>query len=262
MENNYKEEVQKIQKSETLYGVFGAGTKQPFITCDEESFNDQVWIFSQEEKAKEFSQERKDGNQDILLVVKFENGQLLQFFASLFTLGVNEVVFRDGEVIHKIPLEKIVLKPDYSKLPEEKRPLTNPQVQLTGLTFMQELHRQKPNNEKPKLHELEEEMAANLVRSTFLVAMEFEGEAPKPDSSNVKIPCVKNKDGKMFQPIFTDGNELNKFNSKGKFKASLVKFSDVQKIIGKNVEGIVVNPQSMNIVIMKDKIQGLLERFQ
>lgn len=261
MKNEFIIQVKKMQKLEHTYVVFGQGTKMPFITCDEESYNDQIWIFSTEEKAKEFAEKRKEENKDLLMVVKMENKQLLGFYSSLYLFGVNEIVFSEAEQVSKIPLEKLVVKPDYSKIPAEKQPLTNPQMQLTGLYFMQEVQRGIPNTEKPILRELEEEMAVNLVRSRFLLAVEVQGETRLPDGSNIRIPCVQNQDGKMFQPIFTDANELRKFNAEGKFQANLIEFANIDKVLGSNIEGIVINPQSMNIVILRSKIAGLLEQF-
>lgn len=261
MENKFLMQVKKMQKMKTTYVAFGQGTKMPFITCDKDTFNDQVWVFATEEKAKEVTQRFKDENQDFMMIVRIENNQLLGFYSSLHLLGVNEVVFVEEEQMSKVPLDKLVMQPDYSKLPEEKRPVVNPQMQLTGLYFMQEVYRSRPSNEKPELRELEEEMVVNLVRSRFLMALDIQGEKRMPDGSNVKIPCVKNKEGKTFQPIFTDHNELRKFNTAGKFQANIVEFANIEKVLGQGVEGIVINPQSMNIVISKDKISGLLHRF-
>lgn len=261
MENKFLMQVKKMQKMKTTYVAFGQGTKMPFITCDKDTFNDQIWVFATEEKAKEVTQRFKDENQDFMMIVRIENDQLLGFYSSLHLLGVNEVVFVEEEQMSKVPLDKLVVQPDYSKLSEEKRPIVNPQMQLTGLYFMQEVYRSKPSNEKPELRELEEEMVVNLVRSKFLMALDMQGEKRMPDGSNVKIPCVKNKEGKTFQPIFTDHNELRKFNTGGKFQANVVEFANIEKVLGQGVEGIVINPQSMNIVISKEKIPGLLQRF-
>lgn len=261
MENEFAIPIKKMQHLEKTYVIFGQATKMPFITCDEESFNDQIWVFTTEEKAKAYAEKRRDENKDLLMVVNLENKQLLGFYSSLYLLGVNEIVFNEEEQKTHIPIEKLVMQQDFSKLPEEKRPLTNAQMQLTGLYFMQEVHRAIPNNEKPNLRELEEEMAVNLVRSRFLIAVDVDGDQALPDGTNVRIPCVQNQDGKMFQPIFTDSSELQKFNKEGKFKANMVNFANIEKILGSNIEGVVLNPQGMNIVILRNKISGLLERF-
>ena len=83
-----------------------------------------------------------------------------------------------------------------------------------------------------------------------------------PDGSNIRIPCVKNKEGQMFQPIFTDGQELIKFDREKKLRASAIAFTDIQKAMGKEVKGIVINPMSLNIILMADKIPALIERFK
>lgn len=261
MDNNFQIQVKKMQKLEHTYAAFTQGTRMPFITCDEETFDDQIWIFTTEEKAKEFAEKRRDEQKDLLMVVCLENKQLLGFYSSLYLLGVNEIVFVEEAQSTRIPLEKVVKAPDYSSVPKEKRPLMNPQMQLTGLYFMQELLRAVPNNEKPKLPELEEEMVVNLIRSKFFMPIEVTGDQVLPDGSNVKIPCVKNKEEKMFQPIFTDYNEFQKFNREGKFKANIIEFVNIEKVLGKNIEGIVVNPQGMNTVIAKGMIPNLLNRF-
>lgn len=261
MENKFPIQIKKMQKMETTYIAFGQGTKMPFITCDEETFNDQVWVFSTEKKAKEITQKFKDENQDFMMIVRMKNAQLLGFYSSLYLLGVNEIVFVEEEQTTKMPLDKVVVPPDYSKLPKEKQPVVNPQLQLTGLYFMQEIYRNKPNNEKPELRNLEEEMAVNLVRSRLLMALEVQEKGEVPSGSNIKIPCVKNKEGKMFQPFFTDHNELKKFHIENRFQVNMFDFVNVEKMLGAGVDGIVINPQSMNIVISKDTIPGLLQRF-
>ena len=133
-------------------------------------------------------------------------------------------------------------------------------MQLSGIHFMQEMHRRDRNAQA--LHEYEEEMAVNIVRSKFLVPHELDGDAPLPDGSNIRIPCVKNKEGQMFQPIFTDGQELVKFDREKKLRASIIPFENIQKFMGKEVKGIVINPTSLNIILMADKIPALIEQFK
>ena len=48
--------IKKLQNMEEMYAVYSAVTKMPFATCDEETFNDQVWVFADKEKVQEFSQ--------------------------------------------------------------------------------------------------------------------------------------------------------------------------------------------------------------
>lgn len=249
----------RIPQLEQIFVVFGAGTRLPFATCDEEDFTDQIWAFVEEEKAKHYVDVRRENFQDALAVVKVPKDQMLAFFSSLFAYGIDIVMFQEEERLTKLPLTKLVKQPDLSKIPEARRPLINPQMQLSGMRFMQEMHRRQRNAQT--LQEYEEEMAANIVRSRFLIPHEIEGDAPLPDGSNIKIPCVKDKEDRMFQPIFTDGAELIKFDKEKKLRASVIAFTDIQKVMGSAVKGIVINPMSLNIILMADKIPALIERF-
>lgn len=259
-ENTFIEQAMRIPQLEQLYVAFSAGTRLPFVTCDEEDFTDQIWTFVEEDKVKHYVDVRRENFQDILAVVKVPKDQMLPFFSSLFAYGIDVIMFQEEERLTRIPLDKLVKHPDLSQIPEEKRPLLNPQMQLSGIHFMQEMHRGE--RDARALREYEEEMAANIVRSRFLVPHELEGDAPLPDGSNIRIPCVKNKEGQMFQPIFTDGQELMRFDREKKLRASVIPFQSIQRFMGKEVKGIVINPTSLNIILLADKIPALIERFK
>lgn len=259
-ENTFIEQAKRISQMELLHVIFSAGTRLPFVTCDEEDFTDQIWTFVEEEKAKHYVDVRRENYQDVLVVVKVSKEQMLPFFSSLFAYGIDIIMFQEEERLTRLPLDKLVRRPDLAQIPEEKRPFLNPQMQLSGIHFMQEMHRRERNAQA--LHEYEEEMAANIVRSRFLVPHELEGDVPLQDGSNIRIPCVKNKEGQMFQPIFTDIQELAKFDREKKFRASAIVFEDIQKAMSKEVKGIVINPMSLNIILLADKIPALIERFK
>lgn len=65
---------------------------------------------------------------------------------------------------------------------------------------MQELRRPVKPEEHKNIRELEEELIANLRKSEFLVAMDRSEEDP----AKVNIPYLKNKEGKILQPVFSD----------------------------------------------------------
>lgn len=259
-ENTFVEQARRIPQLEHLFVIFSVGTKLPFVTCDEEDFTDQIWTFVEEEKAKHYVNVRRENYQDILAIVKVEGDKMLQFFSGLFYYGIDTIMFQEEERLTGIPLDKLVRRPDFSKIPEEKRPLFNPQMQLSGIHFMQEMNRRERNARA--LREYEEEMAVNIVRSHFLMPHELEGDTPLPDGSNIRIPCVTNKEGQMFQPIFTDFQELARFDREKKFRVIMVEFKKIQQAIGREVKGIVINPMGLNIILLADKIPALIERFE
>ena len=180
MDNVKKELIQKIQTREEVFALFSRATRQPFVICDAESFNDQVWIFENQEDLEKAAQPIA-AEKNAVAGIKVENKSFLNFYTTLYTLGVNSVVYHEKDKTTELELEEIVKKPDFSVLPEEKRPLLNPQLQLSAIYFMQEFRRDVEMEEKKSLPELEEEVAANVVKSKFLLAVEKKGEEEKND---------------------------------------------------------------------------------
>ena len=256
--------IRSIQKKEEIIVAYCAYTNMPLVVCDPETYNDQVWIFDKEEQLQKFAKSYTE-RKILLKGIKFPKDKMLEFFSMLFTIGVNELVFAGENGEEKLELEDLVRRPDFSKLPKEQQPLQNPELQLTGLYFMQEASRPVPNEQKESLKDLEEELSANLVKSRYVVPIELL-EGPESDTEKLKnrkyrLPILKNKNGDVVQPIFTDITELNKFNKENKFKALVMPFDNLAKIVVKDSKGFLLNPMGFHIAMPKELLEGLKKRF-
>lgn len=254
-----------IQRKKEFIVAYCGYTNMPLVQCDPDSFNDQVWIFDTEELLQEFAKpftERKI----LLRGIKYLNKDFLGFFSLLYTIGVNELVFVSQAGRQLLELDELVKKPDYSKLPPEKQPILNPGLQLTGLYFMQEASRPVPIEEKSGLQEMEEELAANLVKSRYILPVELlpgpESDSDKLKNHKYRIPILKNKNDEILQPLFTDMPELAKFNKENKFKALVVPFGHLSKLLVKDSKGFVLNPAGFHIAMPKELVNGLAKRFR
>lgn len=257
--------VRSIQKKNEMIVAYCAYTNMPFVVCDQESYNDQVWIFDTEALLQEFAKPYTE-KKVLLRGVKYPNKAFLGFFSNLYTMGVNELVFVTEGGKETIELSDLVRKPDVSKLPKEKQPLLNPELQLTGLYFMQEAARPVDMEEKTQLPELEEELAANLVKAKYLIPIEMM-EGPESDMEKLKnkkyrLPILKNKNDEIMQPIFTDPVELGKFNKENKFKALTMPFDNLSKLLVPNSKGFMLNPAGFHIAMPKELLEGLTKRFE
>ncbi|MDD2958321.1 MAG: SseB family protein [Lachnospiraceae bacterium] len=257
--------IKKVQQRETMLVSYCAFTGMPLIVCDPESFNDQVWIFESEALLQEFAKKYTE-RKVLLRGVQYKNEQFLQFFSSLFTMGVNELVFVDEGATTTIELSDLVKQPDYSKLKPAERPILNPQLQLTGLYFMQEASRPVPNEEKENIKELEEELAANMVKSKYIVGIELnegsESDTEKLKTKQYKLPILKNKNEEILQPIFSDALEFQKFNKAKKLKAIAVPYAELSKLLVKDAKGFMLNPGGYHIMMPRELLLGLQKRFQ
>lgn len=253
-----------IQKKNSMIVAYCAFTNMPLVVCDPESYNDQVFLFDTESQLQEFAKSYTE-KKLLLKGIKYENKNFLAFFSMLFNIGVNELVFTSEGGRQSLELTELVRRPDFSRLPKEKQPISNPELQLTGLYFMQEAARPVPNEEKTQLADLEEELSANLLKARYILPIELldgpESDTEKLKNKKYRLPILKNKNGDILQPLFTDPMELGKFNKNNKFKALAIPFGNLSKLLIKDSKGFLLNPAGFHIVMPKPLLDGLQDRF-
>ena len=257
--------VKQLQKKESILVAFCAYTNMPFVECDSDTFDDQVWVFENETLLQNFAKPYTE-EKLVLQGRKILNKDLLSFFSSLYFIGVNQVVYQNetSAPVH-MELSELVSPPDYSKLKPENRPLMNPGLQLTGLYFMQEATRPVPNEQKPELRDLEEEFSSNIVRSKFLLPIVLQNGpgtvTEKLRQKKYQTPAVKTKDGTMYQPIMSDQTELQKFAQGRQMLALTIPFNALGKGLPSNAKGYMLNPAGYHAVLTREVLAALPKRF-
>ncbi|HIZ23122.1 MAG TPA: SseB family protein [Candidatus Blautia faecigallinarum] len=244
--------VKELQNREFVFVAYSQVTRLPYVTCDEETFNDQAWVFSTEEGIKEYGKKRLE-DKVLLMGMRYEKKDYPRFYGTLYAIGVNTVIWVDGEEQCEVDLENIA-KQDLSKLPPEKRPLLNPALQLSGIYFMQELRRPVKNEERRNMRELEEEFVADLRKSEFLMVMEVSKDDPK----KINIPFLKDKKDQILQPVFSDVMELEKFTKGKKMRVAKLPFAKLPEVMLENAAAYVVNPMGFNLVLNKDQVKKII----
>ncbi len=256
--------IRSIQKKKSLIAAYCGFTNMPLVVCDPETFNDQVFLFDTEAQLKEFAKPYID-KKIAIRGMKYDNKGFLPFFSMLFQIGVNELVFVSSRGRDAIELTQLVKRPDFSKIPKEQQPVMNPELQLTGLYFMQQAARPVPPEEKEDLPDLEEELSANLVRARYIVPVELmegpESDAKKLQERKYRIPVVKNKNGDLWQPVFTDPFEMAKFNRDKKLRALAFPYDALTKSLAPESKGFIVNPNGFHIFLSRELMQGIADRF-
>ena len=245
--------VKELQNRDMVFVAYSQATKLPYVTCDEESFNDQAWIFSTEEGIKAFGKKLLD-DKILLMGMRFEKKDYPRFYGTLYAIGVNSVIWVDGEEQVEVDLPDIAKQADMSQLEPAKRPLLNPTLQLSGIYFMQELRRPVPQEEHKGLRDLEEELLANIKKSEYLIAMDVDPNDPK----KINIPFLKNKNEEILQPVFTDVMELEKFVKGKKLRIVKVPFDKLPGLMMEQAKAFVVNPMGFNLLLNKEQITKIL----
>ncbi len=246
MSEEKKELLTRLSRADSLfYILISACTREPYVQCDEETYDDEVLLFFDEEAAKGKTKEL--AVQKIPTVpAKMTSRQMLLFFTSLFTMGVNAIRIHGTAGEDCIQVNEIVKKRDRKEMPDGSVWVENPQLHLTAVYFAQELRRPASEDRKAHLLELQEEMAADFKRGRFIFALQKEGKG---------TPMLKMKNGEKYQPIFTDILEFKKFCKDDAFRPVVVDANQLPKVLDKEAKGVVLNIQGVNLPLTVSRQQ-------
>ena len=226
-----------------LYVIMSGATRLPFVFCDEETFDDEIFLYYRADDAKEKAKELQ-GKRYASAVVKLEDKQLLAFYTSLYTMGVNCLAVNSGtDTEISIQLSDLVIRRKPEELPEGKRPVENPALHLTAIYFMQEMRRQAEPQSTEELNKLQEELLAHYGKGTFVAAVREDGQ----------VPILKQKDGSIYQPLFTDMLEFQKFARGEKMKMAVIPAAKIPEILVGEAKGVVINPFGVNVQLQVAK---------
>lgn len=242
-----KQTIVKIQKAEAIYAIMSLCTKMPYVECDGETYDDQIFVYFEEEDAKKAAQKLIEKKIPVQ-VLKLMNKVVLSFFVNLFPMGVNCVVVNRGaEGAVAIQLQEMIRCPNNDNLPDGKFRVENPELHLTALYFTQELKRIPGQQPGEELKALNEEMISHFQKGKYIIAVR------ELDNG---IPILKQPNGDLFHPIFTDAQEFQKFcslNKNEKFKTGLVEAKNLIKMVAPNAKGVALNPMGVNVQLQMKK---------
>ncbi len=247
MENNESMEQQTIikglQEAAQLYIFLSGCTRGPYVQCDPETMDDETMVFMDLEDAKKegdlFLQDKIPIN-----IAKLEKKQMLGFYTSLYTMGINAILVVKGDRKRRIQLKDFVKRKKMDG--EEGEWIENPALHLTSLYYMQEIRRNPGQGITEKIKELQEEIEINLKRGGYLLAVEKDGE---------EIPLMKGMNGDAFQPIFTDFLEFHKFNRENKLRPVVVLAENFPQVFSTKAKGIVLNPMGVNMPLSLRRVE-------
>ena len=137
-------------------------------------------------------------------------------------------------------LDELITRPKDEELPEGKIRVENPELVLTAAYFMQQMRKPDKPEMTDELKELNEEMLAHYQEGRYIVTVQ----------EDKGIPILKQKDGKVYQPIFTDVQEVKKFQNLNKgvaLKTAVVEGSKIPEILSPEAFGVAVNPFGVNL---------------
>ena len=74
----------------------------------------------------------------------------------------------------------------------------------------------------------------------------------------MNIPYLKDKEGKILQPVFSDVLEFEKFAKGKRLRIAKVPFDKLPNVLIEQAEALVVNPLGFNLVLNRDQLKKII----
>ena len=177
-----------------VYALISGYTKEPYVECDGETYDDKVFVYLSEDAAKARVAELKEEKIPVG-VAKILSNHMLLFFTNLYTMGVNALEIHYDDKMDLLQIDEFAKRRENPQVEEGKQWIENPQLHLTALYFAQEVRRPKELQDAKRMAQLQEEMSADFMKSKFIFALQQDGKG---------TPLVKLNTGDKYQLVFTD----------------------------------------------------------
>lgn len=108
--------------------------------------------------------------------------------------------------------------------------------------------------------ESEKDFIKNISSGNYLIPVKFEGQVKEgimSEESEISFLTIKDIEGKKFSPIFTDWDELKKWNKEHEQVVVMPYKQAIDTLLDVNFElyGLSINPYSQNIVLTPEKVE-------
>ena len=238
-ETTGKQEIMyRLKNAGELYVLLSMCTGEPYVVCDQETYDDEIIVFFDGQAAIKESKEQTEAGIPVR-PMKLENRQFLMFYTSLYTLGVNALLVKDGGRDCLIQLQDFVKRNNQQGQESgEKIWVENPSLHLTMLYYMQELRRKPGQENLPQIKEWQDEISNYFSKGSFIAAVQKEGNG---------IPVVKLNDKEVYQAIFTDIMEFQKFNKENQLRPIVVTADKIPQILVAEATGVLLNPMGVRM---------------
>ncbi|WP_158588638.1 SseB family protein [Butyrivibrio sp. X503] len=257
----YNEVLNRIRNAETLFVLYDAGTRYPFIDGGFVNV-----YFEKDLASKAAALYMKQFRKIVVNEVKNISDASLGkgFFDYLYYIGIENLIIDNGAYKAKFKRNEIVMAVGDWKGNTGNEPV-NPALNFTMLDFITELSWPVNYEQKSEVLKAKEaRMVACIKKGNFIVPMQHEGDVEvledgrmKPGKdTKFKFPVIKTKEGKEYLPIFTDGLEFSKKLNGSGWNAAVFKYADVIKF-AKDKDGIRINPDGQGIVIPKERMEAI-----
>lgn len=233
-QENYRAIVEEIQTADVVWSAFSPITKGHFIdyvqgvAC--------AFIFSEKVFCENFCRHMQK-SQMTVGVAECKKESRLAMLTDYHRSGIEGILVDNGQSHILIEMKDVINAPDFSKMPENDRPVINPSLVSSANRFFQGMEN------KSITPDMELNLLTDTLRAKYLVPVEGE-----PQNGQVTVPALERNDGTKVVPFFTDIDEIRKFEQSKQFKIIVGGFDQIESFC-KSGETVVINPFGFNFVV-------------
>lgn len=253
--------VQKLPSLEKFYVLFSHLTRVPYMVYNEETCEDDSYLFTTEEAATAKAKLLTESGEQPCIAMCVENKDFLNILSSFFAYGITALDFttEDGRVY--IKLRDIIKRPDVSQIPENQRPLENAALQSSIIYYMQHLRKKDPSIDLQKRREMDEEMSANIKRATYLLPL---AAVEQDGTQQVKHILFRPNESTCLVPLFSDGMEYQRFRGQqSELRGVPIDFEKLSTMeMPGDAKGFIINPHGVALILTKEYIAKIKEMFE
>lgn len=233
----YRDILAEIQTGEVMYSAFSPRTRGHFVDYVEGIPS--AFLFSEKQYCEDFCHHIKESGH-IVGIAECKKDSRLSMLSDYHRSGIESVLIDNGKAHILIPLSDLINVPDFSKLPENQRPIVNPSFVCSANRFFQCVENKTVTPDK------EINFLSDAYNARYIIPIEG-----KPEGNKVNIPSIGRNDGEKVVPFFTDINEYRKLDHEGKFNPMPATFEHIENLCNEG-EIVVINPFGFNFTITKD----------
>ncbi len=243
--------IRSIPGIEKLYVIYSRLTHLPYMEKNIELLDNQIYVFTDETQATTRAQSLTANGRQPAIAIKIDKPHMLKMFSELYAYGVDALIFQNGSDYYRLMLNEIVRQPDFSRLPANKRPLLNPQFQLSMIYYLQEFRKGGQAADKQPLAGMGQKMMLHMMRAPYLLSFKESGN--KGGEKNLQLVYIKGTGGAPLVPVFSDAIEYNRFKGQQDLKASLTDFTRLSQMrLPEEIAGFIINPAGVAFPLSND----------
>ena len=252
--------IREIQKQDSVWIAYSPATKNFY--ADFHRGAPTAFLFSEEKFCNAFKRYLETKNVNIETMENLAQNRI-PLLSDLIRSGIEQVIVDNGQTFVIFEINDLIKTPDFSSLPKEERPVSNPSLIMHTNMYFQGIS--TGNTEK----NVEYNMMKDIYEATFLMPISVDGRCPEncvlqgfdTGTAVFDVPRIKLGASRTCIPLFTDWIELSKLDKEKICIGNTVDFNDILRIC-ETGELVALNPLGFNLIMDKTTALSIRSRFE